>query len=202
MRVLFDISQNIVFLPVLLALVGILLRKNIDPAIFFLMAFYLLVELNHSNLSVATNQRTIAILPYYMLVEMALIFWFYANSVKPLMFRLIILAVTVVIIEAAVFDSETLLFSRIVQPLAISMMCISWLWGTFSMKERKIESLPEFWVTAGILIYFLPTIFLFPIEYGFMEVKWADQLFTLQARWVVNIASKIIVSISLWKALI
>ncbi|WP_421977166.1 hypothetical protein [Roseivirga seohaensis] len=169
------------------------------PEIFFLMLFYLLVEFNSNNLSMATGRQTVVIYPYYLLVELILIYLAFKSSLPKSIMAMISLVALIIIGEAVFLDFKTMAVSKIIEPLAIVLISVLWLYSTFKMAERKIEKLPLFWVAAGLLVHFLPAILLLAV-YGIIKVEPADQLFAIQLRWVLNIISKLSITVGLWKA--
>ncbi len=112
---------------------------------------------------------------------------------------MISLVALIIIGEAVFLDFKTMAVSKIIEPLAIVLISVLWLYSTFKMAERKIEKLPLFWVAAGLLVHFLPAILLLAV-YGIIKVEPADQLFAIQLRWVLNIISKLSITVGLWKA--
>lgn len=204
LSILKDLSISSIYLPCFIALVGIVIKQKHFrmQSLVLVLFFYLLVERNYMNFAAQTiNQKTIPLLPYFLAAEVALIYHLFKSSLSFGYFIGVLVVLVTIIIEATVFDSASMIVSKIIEPSYISAVCVGWLWSTFSMKERKIEKLPMFWVAFAFMIYFVPVIFLFPVEYGFIQIEWADQLFTIQVRWVINIISKIIISIAIWKEL-
>lgn len=194
--------MNIIYLPCLIGLVGIFYKRDFPfKELVLLLLFYLLVEKNSSNLSAATNHKTIVLYPYYLVVEIALLYLHFKKVIPRVLTFAVFIVVVLIILEAAYFNSETLLLSKFVEPITISIMCICWFSSTFKMKERKVERMPGFWITSSMLFYFMPVVFLLPIEYGFLQVESIDQVFSLHTRWVINILSKLALSIGLWMQL-
>ncbi len=201
---LIEISRYSAWLPfIVVAISAVLtniktLNKRAYPLIV-LVVFYLAIEMSSGLLIRLLGGQNIAILPYYLVIEVWLISVYFQrigidkhSQLRKWLFM------GIVLVEAFFINNDWMTISRIIEAALILLMCGSWFRTTYNMKERHITRLPEFWAVSGMLLFFIPSALILLFEQSVIELPYEFMSRLRIGRDVMNVVNKLTLTISLW----
>ncbi|MEC7753806.1 MAG: hypothetical protein VYB44_07235 [Bacteroidota bacterium] len=166
--------------------------------LFFLMAFYTLIEFTSRKVAISNSGNTLLIWPYYLAFEIFAGVVLFKTKISDKVIPFGVVVFIVILIESIFNISNYMTISRLLVSLFFITSSIYWFFLTLRLKERKIEKIAFFWICSSFLAYHLPSLIYQSFEGGYLLIPTEYSLVLREARRSFNIVSKLLLTVGLW----
>ena len=180
-------------------MVAILFFKPEKPivVVFFLLAFYVLVEMTSRKVALANSGNTLLIWPYYLAFEITIGTLLFKQLAKGLAVKIGLVVFLLLLAESIFNLSPYLTGSKLAVSLFFIGFSVLWFFQTLKLTERKIERLAMFWICTALLAYHLPSLLYQAFDGGYIKIPQDYALTFREARRGFNVLSKLLLTVGI-----